>query len=295
VFEAAVNDARPLLDARDIVLAVTSTTGSVPIHADATRVEQVISNLLSNAAKFTEPGGKVEIALGVFGQEALLVVHDTGRGIPDRMTDQVFEPFVQVDPGLDRAKGGLGLGLTLVRKLVEMHGGRVRASSGGPGQGSTFEVRLPLRVVEKKKPAPSGSAAPVAERSLPRRVLVVEDSSDVRETLAEFLRSLGHEVELAATGPEGAEKLVTVRPDVALVDIGLPGMDGYEVARTVRERPEGRSLFLVALTGYGGAEVEATARQAGFDVHLVKPVETARLMALIDGVPAGHGDPPVRR
>ena len=295
VFEAAVNDARPLLEAREIVLAVTATTGSVPIHADATRVEQVISNLLSNAAKFTEPGGRVEISLGVSGEEAVLMVHDTGRGIPDRMTDQVFEPFVQVDPGLDRAKGGLGLGLTLVRRLVEMHGGRVRASSGGPGQGSTFEVRLPLRVVEKKKPAPSSSAAPVEERSPPRRVLVVEDSVDVRETLADFLRSLGHEVELAATGPEGAEKLVTVRPDVALVDIGLPGMDGYQVARIARERPEGRSLFLVALTGYGGSEVEDTARRAGFDVHLVKPVEMTRLMALIDAAPAGHGDPPTRR
>jgi len=287
VFEAAVNDARPLLEARDIVLAVTSTTGSVPIHADATRVEQVISNLLSNAAKFTEPGGRVEISLGVSGEEALVVVRDTGRGIPDRMTDQVFEPFVQVDPGLDRAKGGLGLGLTLVRRLVEMHGGRVAASSGGPGRGSTFEVRLPLRVVEKKL-VPSAGHAPLEERGPPRRVLVVEDSIDVRETLAEFLRSLGHEVELAATGPEGAEKLVAVQPDVALVDIGLPGMDGYEVARTVRERPEGRSLFLVALTGYGGAEVEATALRAGFDVHLVKPVETARLLALIEGAPMSN-------
>jgi len=287
VFEASVNDARPLLGTRDIEVVVNSADRSVPVHADATRLEQVIGNLLSNAAKFTEPGGRVEISLGTSGDEAVLVVRDTGRGIPARMTAQVFEPFVQVDPGLDRAKGGLGLGLTLVRRMVEMHGGTVRASSDGPGRGSTFEVRLPLQVTGDEQPASTSAPVPHEERPAPRRVVVVEDSPDLRETLAEFLRSLGHEVELAATGPEGAEKLVTVRPDVALVDIGLPGMDGYEVARAVRERPEGRSLFLVALTGYGGADVEDTARRAGFDVHLVKPVEMSRLMALIEGAPAG--------
>ncbi len=285
VLDAAVAAAQPLLDARTIALSVNRSATTVPVQADATRLEQVMINLLSNAAKFTEPGGSVEVSLTRSDHQAMVLVRDTGRGIPPRMTEQVFEPFIQVDAGLDRTQGGLGLGLTLVRRLVEMHGGTVTASSEGPGRGSSFEVRLPLHEDQSSSTA-AGARRAAAATSPPRRILVVEDSADVRETLADFLRTLGHSVELAATGPEGAEKLLALRPDVALVDVGLPGMDGYEVARAVRARPEGRSLFLVALTGYGGPEAEATARRAGFDLHLVKPVDAARLPEILNQAPA---------
>ena len=283
LLEGAVAAVQPLLDARGIALVVRRPENAVPIHADATRIEQVMTNLLSNAAKFTEPGGRVEVSLASTAEKAVVQVRDTGRGIPSPMTEQVFEPFVQVDPGLDRTKGGLGLGLTLVRRLVQMHGGTVTAASEGPGRGSIFEVRLSLRR-EQPTSGTTGTGGAVAAWP-PRRILVVEDSPDVRETLADFLRTLGHSVELAATGPEGAEKLLALQPDVALVDVGLPGMDGYEVARAVRARPEGRTLFLVALTGYGGPEAEATARRAGFDLHLVKPVDARRLPEILNRAP----------
>ena len=279
VLDAALSVTQPILEAKDIRLSVDRPDTPVPLHADATRLEQVFNNLLSNAAKFTERGGSVDLSLLRTADEAVLRIRDTGRGIPSEMTDQVFEPFVQVDPGLDRTKGGLGLGLTLVRTLVQMHGGTVTASSSGAGQGSTFEVRLPLRPARQRGDAPSGAARGASSPAC--RILVVEDSRDIGETLADFLRSLGHSVELATTGPEGAQKLLALQPDVGLVDIGLPGMDGYEVARAVRARPEGRSLFLVALTGYGGPEAEASARRAGFDLHLVKPVDANRLPEIL--------------
>jgi signal transduction histidine kinase/AmiR/NasT family two-component response regulator len=278
VLDGALAVAQPLLETRGIFLRVARSEVPVPVHADSTRLEQVLTNLLSNSAKFTEPGGSVEVSLARTDREAVLRVRDTGRGIPVWMTDQVFEPFVQVNPGLDRSKGGLGLGLTLVKRLVQMHGGTVIATSSGAGQGSTFEVRLPLGLEQQRA---RSSGEPALELALSRRVLVVEDSADIRETLADFLGSLGHAVELAASGPEGVEKLLALQPDVGLVDIGLPGMDGYEVARVVRGRPEGRSLFLVALTGYGGAEAEESSRRAGFDLHLVKPVDGRRLLEIL--------------
>jgi signal transduction histidine kinase/CheY-like chemotaxis protein len=277
VLDGALAVAQPLLENRGILLTVERPKDPVPVHADATRLEQVVTNLLSNAGKFTETGGAVVLSLARSDGHALLRVSDTGRGIPPPMTDQVFEPFVQVNPGLDRSKGGLGLGLTLVKRLVQMHGGTVAASSGGAGHGSTFEVRLPLR----REQHAVASGRTLNGESSARRIVVVEDSADVRETLADFLGSLGHSVELAANGPEGVQKLLTLQPDVGLVDIGLPGMDGYEVARVVRSRPEGRSLFLVALTGYGGGAAEDSARDAGFDLHVVKPVDGRLLIDIL--------------
>ena len=277
VLDGALAVAQPLLENRGILLTVERPKDPVPVHADATRLEQVVTNLLSNAGKFTETGGAVVLSLARSDGHALLRVSDTGRGIPPPMTDQVFEPFVQVNPGLDRSKGGLGLGLTLVKRLVQMHGGTVAASSGGAGHGSTFEVRLPLR----REQHAVASGRTLTGESSARRIVVVEDSADVRETLADFLGSLGHSVELAANGPEGVQKLLTLQPDVGLVDIGLPGMDGYEVARVVRSRPEGRSLFLVALTGYGGGAAEDSARDAGFDLHVVKPVDGRLLIDIL--------------
>jgi len=295
VLDGALAVAQPLLENRGILLTVERPKDPVPVHADATRLEQVVTNLLSNAGKFTETGGAVVLSLARSDGHALLRVSDTGRGIPPPMTDQVFEPFVQVNPGLDRSKGGLGLGLTLVKRLVQMHGGTVAASSGGAGHGSTFEVRLPLR----REQHAVASGRTLTGESSARRIVVVEDSADVRETLADFLGSLGHSVELAANGPEGVQKLLTLQPDVGLVDIGLPGMDGYEVARVVRSRPEGRSLFLVALTGYGGGAAEDSARDAGFDLHVVKPVDGRLLIDILqrgrfaprdEAAPAGGSD-----
>ena len=295
VLDGALAVAQPLLENRGILLTVARPKDPVPVHADATRLEQVVTNLLSNAGKFTETGGAVVLSLARSDGHALLRVSDTGRGIPPPMTDQVFEPFVQVNPGLDRSKGGLGLGLTLVKRLVQMHGGTVAASSGGAGHGSTFEVRLPLR----REQHAVASGRTLTGESSARRIVVVEDSADVRETLADFLGSLGHSVELAANGPEGVQKLLTLQPDVGLVDIGLPGMDGYEVARVVRSRPEGRSLFLVALTGYGGGAAEDSARDAGFDLHVVKPVDGRLLIDILqrgrfaprdEAAPAGGSD-----
>jgi len=295
VLDGALAVAQPLLENRGILLTVERPKDPVPVHADATRLEQVVTNLLSNAGKFTETGGAVVLSLARSDGHALLRVSDTGRGIPPPMTDQVFEPFVQVNPGLDRSKGGLGLGLTLVKRLVQMHGGTVAASSGGAGHGSTFEVRLPLR----REQHAVASGRTLNGESSARRIVVVEDSADVRETLADFLGSLGHSVELAANGPEGVQKLLTLQPDVGLVDIGLPGMDGYEVARVVRSRPEGRSLFLVALTGYGGGAAEDSARDAGFDLHVVKPVDGRLLIDILqrgrfaprdEAAPAGGSD-----
>ena len=295
VLDGALAVAQPLLENRGILLTVERPKDPVPVHADATRLEQVVTNLLSNAGKFTETGGAVVLSLARSDGHAVLRVSDTGRGIPPPMTDQVFEPFVQVNPGLDRSKGGLGLGLTLVKRLVQMHGGTVAASSGGAGHGSTFEVRLPLR----REQHAVASGRTLTGESSARRIVVVEDSADVRETLADFLGSLGHSVELAANGPEGVQKLLTLQPDVGLVDIGLPGMDGYEVARVVRSRPEGRSLFLVALTGYGGGAAEDSARDAGFDLHVVKPVDGRLLIDILqrgrfaardEAAPAGGSD-----
>ncbi len=212
------------------------------------------------------------------GSLAALVVHDTGVGMAPEVLPHVFDAFFQAQQAPDRAQGGLGLGLTLVRRLVELHGGTVTADSPGPGGGSTFTVRLP-RVDPLRPAALPALAGPV--RSL--RVLVIEDNADARETLTVALALAGHQVHDAADGVEGMALAAAVTPDVVLIDIGLPGLDGYEVARRLRARPEGRTALLVALTGYGREEDRRRAEEAGFDAHLVKPADPARLLALLAG------------
>ena len=214
---------------------------------------------------------------------AVVRVRDNGRGIPPDMLEKVFELFVQMDKSLDRSGGGLGIGLTLVRKLVGLHGGRVSAHSEGPGRGTEFVVRLPL--LRQKAPdlalAPPAPPPPQAPPGA-LRVLVVEDGEDVREMMKELLELMGHEVEVATDGLEGVEKMLALRPDVALVDVGLPGIDGYEVARRVRAAPGGGQLSLIALTGYGGQEARTRALDAGFDLHLVKPVNVNDLPRVLE-------------
>lgn len=276
---------RPAIEARGHELSVTVAPGIFRLEADPTRIEQVLVNLLTNAAKFTEPGGLLALRLtreeknGV--AEAVIVVRDNGRGIPKEMIATVFELFFQVSPSFDRTAGGLGLGLTLVKRLVELHGGTVSARSEGKDQGSEFEVRLPFA---PQLPATTSPVDPSASRAtLPRRhrILLVEDSADLRESMKEVLESFGHEVAMANDGLEGVSQTLEWRPDVALVDLGLPGIDGYEVARRVRAAPGGESIRLVALTGYGGADAKALALAAGFDEHITKPIDVLALMALL--------------
>jgi signal transduction histidine kinase/DNA-binding response OmpR family regulator len=288
IVQHAIETIRPQIDARGHELSVTLSPGALRLEADATRLEQVVSNLLSNAARYTEPGGSIAIRVGreqVEGQPwAVLRVRDTGRGIPRDMLDRVFELFLQVDPTLDRSGGGLGIGLTLVKRLVGLHGGTVQAHSSGPGKGSEFVVRLPLSpeaTRSTKAPSPLPPTAPTLQSK--RRVLVVEDRAAVRETLRVLLKSLGHEVEVATHGLEGVIKALELLPDVTLVDVGLPGIDGYELARRVRASTEGSDLYLVALTGYGGPEAQAKALEAGFDLHVVKPLLENDLLRVLEG------------
>ena len=246
------------------------------VEADQTRVEQIVMNLLSNAMKYTAPGGAIEITVGGDGRTARLSVRDTGVGMSPYMLERVFDLFFQGERTLERAEGGLGIGLTLVRRLAELHGGRVAAESPGQGRGSTVTVELP----QIAPPAASGEvSAPPAPG--PRRILIVEDSRDSRDMLRFLLEHAGHEVHEAADGPSGVEAILTVRPDIALVDVGLPGLDGFEVARRVRADARGREVRLVALTGYGLPEDHRRSQEAGFDAHLVKPVDPARLVAVI--------------
>ncbi|HEY1376607.1 MAG TPA: response regulator, partial [Gemmataceae bacterium] len=238
--------------------------------------------LLNNAAKYTEAGGRIRLAVSRQGDEAVISVADTGIGIPPDVLPHIFDLFTQDARGLDRAEGGLGIGLTLVRRLVEMHGGTIRAMSAGPGRGSEFIVRLPALPFQPGEPAAPPAAADKVPAAAPRRVLIVDDNVDSAESLALLLGIGGHNVRTAADGPAALAAARDHRPDIVLLDIGLPRMDGYEVARRLRGEPDLPPVTLIAMTGYGQDEDRRKARDAGFDHHLVKPVdpeELARLLA----------------
>ena len=269
-------------------LEFTPTTDAVMVAGDATRLEQVVTNLVTNAIKYTPPGGAVAVSVERAGKEALLTVSDTGAGLAPDMVERVFDLFSQSDRTLERAEGGLGIGLTLVRALVRQHGGEVTARSLGPGRGSTFEVRLPLLpagiAVSAPRPRPSRRGAEAL------RVLIVEDNEDNRESMVALLAQLGHSPSAVADGPQALERLARDGHDLAIVDIGLPAMDGYEVARQVRRRLGSRP-YMVALTGYGQPEDRARAREAGFDDHVTKPLDLDtldRLIARAGGLKAGR-------
>ena len=257
-----------------------------PVWADVdeTRFEQVVTNLVGNALKFTPEGGTIDVTLRAVDGEAVLRVRDSGVGIDPEMLSCVFDLFVQGERAPDRGLGGLGLGLTLVRRLAELHGGRAEATSDGVGRGSEFTVRLPAL---PEPPVESPVAAPMTTEGHPRRIVIVEDNADVLVTLRQALELEGHEVHEASDGPLGLAAILNLRPDVALVDIGLPGFDGYELARRVRASPTGKSAHLVALTGYGQPEDRQRAIEAGFDTHVVKPVSLDALFAAIDTVASG--------
>jgi CheY-like chemotaxis protein/two-component sensor histidine kinase len=252
---------------------------ALPVEADAVRLTQVVANLLHNAAKYTDRGGHLAVEARREGEELSVTVSDDGIGIEAAMLPRVFELFVQVEQGADRARGGLGLGLTLVKSLVERHGGRVSARSDGPGRGSAFEVRLPAA----HPPAAAATPTPPPALTRPARsldIVLVEDNADIRESLRALLELSGHAVREAEDGPRGIEVVRARPPDVALVDIGLPGVDGYEVARSLRGGlPAGTRL--VAMTGYGRPEDKRQALAAGFHAHLVKPVDFDVLQHLL--------------
>jgi len=247
------------------------------IHGDGVRIDQIITNVLSNAIKYTGEGGVIRVGLATRGGEALLSVQDNGLGIAPDLLPHIFEPFVQGKRTLERSQGGLGVGLTLVHRLVELHGGHVSAASEGPGCGSTFTVRLPATA-----PPPAQSTLPFRPTGMaPCRVLLIEDNRDARETFRMMLELAGHQVLEAEEGRSGLELLRTELPDIAVIDVGLPGLDGYEVATRFRQDPRSHKVTLVALTGYGTPEARERSRAAGFDHHLIKPIDPDVLRTLM--------------
>jgi signal transduction histidine kinase/CheY-like chemotaxis protein len=282
----AVETTRPLIESRRHSLSVTLPDDPLPLEGDAARLEQVLSNLLNNAAKYTEPGGKLDLSVERQNGRFLVKVRDNGIGIAPELLPRVFDLFTQADCSLDRSQGGLGIGLTLVRSLVEMHGGRVAAHSEGTGRGSEFLIVLPAATPESagpstNSPAPSPPPSAGEPGPGPCRVLLVDDNIDGAKILAEVLRTSGYLVDLAHDGPEALEIARVNHPEVVFLDIGLPGMNGYEVARRLRRQQGFENALLVALTGYGREADRILAVEAGFDRHLVKPVEPEVVQELI--------------
>jgi PAS domain S-box-containing protein len=280
VLRAAVETSRGFIEASHHQLRLDLPPEPLTVEADPFRLTQVFANLLNNAAKYTPDGGRVDLALEREGDHLAVFIRDTGAGIPAEMLSRVFDPFIQGGRANGTTPGGLGIGLTLVKMLVEMHGGAVEAHSAGTDQGSEFVVRLPLVLeVEAAAEAPVGSSA----TSFPSlRILVVDDNQDSAASLGMLLRLLGAEAHVVYSGPDALRVMETYQPDVVLLDIGMPGMDGHEVARRLRRTPQGRSVKLIALTGWGQEQDRLRSRLAGFDHHLIKPADVRALEALLD-------------
>ncbi len=282
VIARAVANTSPLVQLRRHQLSLSLPPGPLPVEGDATRLEQIISNLLSNAARYTEPGGSIWLSLRREEGQAVIRVRDSGAGISAELLPRIFDMFTQGERPLDRSQGGLGVGLTLARRLAELHGGSIEAASDGAGRGSEFIVRLPA-LVELSGLEVAKEESPPAELSTDNapRVLLVEDNVDAAAMLYELLVLLGYRVHVAHDGPSALELADQHRPDVVLLDIGLPGMDGYEVAQQLRKDARNQGLLIVALTGYGQESDRRRSREAGFDHHLVKPVDVDELDKVI--------------
>lgn len=281
VVYAAVEASQPVLEIFGQEFSFNVPPEPVYIDADRARLAQVISNLLNNAAKYTGVDGRIQLTAMREGDDAVISVRDTGVGIPVEMQSTIFEMFKQADQASGRSKSGLGIGLTLARRLVEMHGGTITVNSEGRGRGSEFVVRLPAvdrpsRPVNKTEPK---QEKPV--RAAPRRILVVDDDKDSTVSLSMLLRIMGHKVRTAFDGLQAIDLAAEYRPDIVLLDIGLPEMNGYEVARRIRQEPWGRHMTLIALTGWAQEEDRKHSEEAGFDYHLVKPVEAPALIKLL--------------
>ena len=276
VVERAVESARPLIARRRHELSVTLPPEPIWLHADSTRLEQVVVNLLNNAAKYTEEGGQIWLTVSQAGDEMVLRVRDSGVGIAPEVLPKVFDLFTQADRSLDRSQGGLGIGLALVQRLVELHRGTVMAHSTGLGRGAEFTVRLPV-LLSPAMQAPPNTTKPVDPPAQGWRVLVVDDNEDSADMLAKLLARSGHHVRTAYTGPTALDVAADCLPDVVLLDIGLPGINGYEVARRLRQIPQLGGVKIIAMTGYGQESDVRLAQEAGFDSHQVKPVDFVKV------------------
>jgi len=287
VLNSAVETSRPMIEQMGHELTVTLPKQALFVDADLTRLAQVFLNLLNNAAKYSDPGGHILLNVERQGSDAVVTVKDTGVGIAADQLPHIFEMFTQVDRSLEKSQGGLGIGLTLVKRLVEMHGGRVEAKSEGPGKGSEFVVRL-LVVVEASQPqAPGVEDEPAAtESSL--RILIVDDNRDGADSLSQMLKMMGNDTRTAYDGQQGVDTAGEYRPDVVLLDIGLPKLNGYDACRRIREQPWGKAVVLIAVTGWGQDEDRRRSHEAGFDHHLVKPVDPQALMAMLARFNVGH-------
>ena len=284
----AIETIQPLIAEQRHELAVDISDEVLEVEGDLTRLTQVLGNLLNNAAKYTDPGGSIVVSAQRAGSDVDIRVRDNGIGIPPELLPRLFQLFTQVDAAAHRAQGGLGIGLALVRQLVQMHGGSVTAYSNGPGTGCEFLIRLPLRTRRMRDPMePNALPLTHANGAKPgHRILLADDNQDALESLATLLQCEGHEVHTAGDGAEALEVAAQCRPNVVLLDIGMPKLDGYEVARRIRAEPWGKSTVLIALTGWGQDEDRRRSREVGFDSHLVKPLDPEALSTMLSRLPA---------
>jgi CheY-like chemotaxis protein len=282
VVATAIETSRPLIDEAGHELSVSIPDATLCVNCDRVRLAQVLSNLLNNAAKYTRSGGTIGISVASEGAEVVFRIRDNGIGIPPEMLSKVFDLFTQVERSLDRSRGGLGVGLTLARRLVELHGGRIDVASDGAGHGSEFTVRLPAislaatHEVPKSDPSPAESAAPA-----PLRILVVDDNVDAADSVAWLFRQQSHDVRTTHDGRSAIGLATEFRPQVVVLDLGLPQLDGYEVSRRLRTLPDTRDALIIAVSGYGQDEDRRRSSQAGFDHHFIKPVDFQTLLGVL--------------
>ena len=296
VVESALETVQPLIAEKAHHLELEVPAESLRVEGDLTRLTQLVGNLLANAAKYTDSGGRIGLAVSARGPWAEIRVRDSGIGIPSEQLPRIFELFAQVDRAGERARGGLGIGLALVRRLVELHGGTVSVRSDGPGRGSEFLVRLPRRFESAGAPpeeSAAGEGAATTAAPARRRILIVDDNKDALESLATLMQMAGHTVQTAPDGELALSVAPGFRPDLVLLDLGLPKMDGFEVARRIRAAPWGKSVVLVALTGWGQEADRRRTRETGFDSHLVKPLDLDALTEFLSRLPAPAAAPPV--
>ncbi len=283
----AIETIQPLIAEQRHELTVDVQEESLEVEGDLTRLTQVLGNLLNNAAKYTDPGGSIALSVRRISTDVEIRVRDNGIGIPPELLPRLFQLFTQVDGAAHRAQGGLGIGLALVRQLIQMHGGSVTAYSQGPGHGSEFLIRLPLRMRVYREASVRPEAPPAEAGRRGHRILLADDNRDALDSLATLLQCDGHEVHTAGDGAEALEVAALCHPDVVLLDIGMPKLDGYEVARRIRAEPWGKHAVLIALTGWGQDEDRRRSRDVGFDSHLVKPLDPEALSALLARLPGG--------